>query len=209
MIPVVEQLQAATAGDDAYWWALALGACFGGNATLDRRRRQRRRRRHGRARRPADRLRGVPQGRACRSRSSRMLHRHRLHRRAVLYEPARTVTDPLLRERRCCTQRDTVGDATRAAARHRPAGAAGGRRARAASPASSASASSSAALFPGYLKELKYAGFVTRTLDDALEKRHECRDEPVEQLHEHRARRRRHATSPTPRSPRSSSTTAC
>jgi Na+/H+ antiporter NhaD/arsenite permease-like protein len=34
MVPVVEQLQAGNAGDDAYWWALALGACFGGNATL-------------------------------------------------------------------------------------------------------------------------------------------------------------------------------
>jgi Na+/H+ antiporter NhaD/arsenite permease-like protein len=34
MIPVVEQLQAGNTGDDAYWWALALGACFGGNATL-------------------------------------------------------------------------------------------------------------------------------------------------------------------------------
>jgi Na+/H+ antiporter NhaD/arsenite permease-like protein len=35
MIPVVEELQAGQgAGDDAYWWALALGACFGGNATL-------------------------------------------------------------------------------------------------------------------------------------------------------------------------------
>jgi Na+/H+ antiporter NhaD/arsenite permease-like protein len=36
MIPVVKELQAAagTSGDDAYWWALALGACFGGNATL-------------------------------------------------------------------------------------------------------------------------------------------------------------------------------
>jgi Na+/H+ antiporter NhaD/arsenite permease-like protein len=33
MIPVVESLQ-ADSGDDAYWWALALGACFGGNATL-------------------------------------------------------------------------------------------------------------------------------------------------------------------------------
>ena len=33
MIPVVESLQ-GDAGDDAYWWALALGACFGGNATL-------------------------------------------------------------------------------------------------------------------------------------------------------------------------------
>jgi Na+/H+ antiporter NhaD/arsenite permease-like protein len=34
MIPVVEQLQEGNNGDDAYWWALALGACFGGNATL-------------------------------------------------------------------------------------------------------------------------------------------------------------------------------
>jgi Na+/H+ antiporter NhaD/arsenite permease-like protein len=33
MIPVVEELQAGS-GDDAYWWALSLGACFGGNATL-------------------------------------------------------------------------------------------------------------------------------------------------------------------------------
>ena len=33
MIPVVEQLQ-GDGGDDAYWWALAIGACFGGNATL-------------------------------------------------------------------------------------------------------------------------------------------------------------------------------
>jgi Na+/H+ antiporter NhaD/arsenite permease-like protein len=34
MIPVVEQLQTGNDGDNAYWWALALGACFGGNATL-------------------------------------------------------------------------------------------------------------------------------------------------------------------------------
>jgi len=34
MIPVVEQLQPEGGGDDAYWWALALGACFGGNATI-------------------------------------------------------------------------------------------------------------------------------------------------------------------------------
>jgi Na+/H+ antiporter NhaD/arsenite permease-like protein len=32
MIPVVEQLGGAE--HDSYWWALALGACFGGNATL-------------------------------------------------------------------------------------------------------------------------------------------------------------------------------
>ncbi len=36
MVPVVKDLQQAAhaGGDDAYWWALALGACFGGNATL-------------------------------------------------------------------------------------------------------------------------------------------------------------------------------
>lgn len=36
MIPVVKELQeaAGASGDDSYWWALALGACFGGNATM-------------------------------------------------------------------------------------------------------------------------------------------------------------------------------
>jgi Na+/H+ antiporter NhaD/arsenite permease-like protein len=33
MIPVVESLQ-GDGFDDAAWWALALGACFGGNATI-------------------------------------------------------------------------------------------------------------------------------------------------------------------------------
>jgi Na+/H+ antiporter NhaD/arsenite permease-like protein len=33
MLPVVDQLQ-GPAMDDAYWWALSLGACFGGNATI-------------------------------------------------------------------------------------------------------------------------------------------------------------------------------
>ena len=33
MIPVVEELR-GDSGDNSYWWALALGACFGGNATL-------------------------------------------------------------------------------------------------------------------------------------------------------------------------------
>ena len=35
MVPVVQELQreAGAKGDDAYWWSLALGACFGGNAT--------------------------------------------------------------------------------------------------------------------------------------------------------------------------------
>jgi CBS domain-containing protein len=36
-----------------------------------------------------------------------------------------------------------------------------------------------AALFPGYLRELSYAGFVPRSLEDALIKRRECRGEPV------------------------------
>jgi Na+/H+ antiporter NhaD/arsenite permease-like protein len=36
MIPVVEELKTAAGegGDNAYWWALSLGACFGGNATI-------------------------------------------------------------------------------------------------------------------------------------------------------------------------------
>jgi Na+/H+ antiporter NhaD/arsenite permease-like protein len=34
MVPVVEQLRDGDGGGDAHWWALALGACFGGNATL-------------------------------------------------------------------------------------------------------------------------------------------------------------------------------
>jgi CBS domain-containing protein len=37
------------------------------------------------------------------------------------------------------------------------------------------------ALFPGYLKELRYAGFVPRALEDALQKRAGCRAEPVRQ----------------------------
>jgi Na+/H+ antiporter NhaD/arsenite permease-like protein len=34
MIPVVDELQAGQEFDDTNWWALALGACFGGNATI-------------------------------------------------------------------------------------------------------------------------------------------------------------------------------
>ena len=36
------------------------------------------------------------------------------------------------------------------------------------------------AVFPGYLKELKHAGFVRRSLDEALEKREECRTETID-----------------------------
>lgn len=34
MIPVVDKLQAGEPFDAAHWWALSLGACFGGNATM-------------------------------------------------------------------------------------------------------------------------------------------------------------------------------
>ncbi len=36
-----------------------------------------------------------------------------------------------------------------------------------------------AALFPGYVKQLKYAAFVPHSLDDTIEKRSTCRAEPV------------------------------
>ncbi|MGH2846765.1 MAG: CBS domain-containing protein [Thermoleophilaceae bacterium] len=36
-----------------------------------------------------------------------------------------------------------------------------------------------AALFPGYVGELRFAGFVSKGLDDALEKRAACAGEPV------------------------------
>ena len=36
-----------------------------------------------------------------------------------------------------------------------------------------------AALFPGYVKELPYAGFVPHALDDSLAKRAECAAEPI------------------------------
>jgi Na+/H+ antiporter NhaD/arsenite permease-like protein len=34
MIPVVDTLASGHDGDQAYWWALSLGACFGGNLTI-------------------------------------------------------------------------------------------------------------------------------------------------------------------------------
>ena len=35
------------------------------------------------------------------------------------------------------------------------------------------------AVFPGYLEQLKYAGMIKRDLEDALEKRQECRHDEV------------------------------
>lgn len=36
-----------------------------------------------------------------------------------------------------------------------------------------------AAVFPGYLGELKYAGFVSKAIDEQLDRRAECRFDPV------------------------------
>ena len=90
----------------------------------------------------------------------------------------RTVTDPLLREAPTLRAGDTVADAARAVLesdlpalpvvdeRDRLFGIFGERE-------------FLAAVFPGYLKELKHAGFVKRSLEDALEKRSSCRTEAV------------------------------
>src|SRR5919109_4125732 len=105
-------------------------------------------------------------------------HRHRLHQRQVPAMSPRSVTDPLLREAPLIRASDTVGDATRAVLdsglpalpvvdeQARLVGIFGERE-------------FLGAVFPAYLKELKYAGFVKRSLEDALEKRRECRVEAV------------------------------
>jgi CBS domain-containing protein len=90
----------------------------------------------------------------------------------------RTVTDPLLQEAPVIHAADDVATAVRAVLNsHLPAlpvvdenekllGIFGERE-------------FLGAVFPGYLKELKYAGFVKRSLEAALEKRRECRTDPV------------------------------
>ena len=90
----------------------------------------------------------------------------------------RTVTDPLLRDSPILQATDTVADATRAVLdsdlpalpvideQQRLLGIFGERE-------------FLGAVFPGYLKELKYAGFVKRSLEAALEKRSSCSAEEV------------------------------
>jgi CBS domain-containing protein len=89
----------------------------------------------------------------------------------------RTFTDPLLRETPVVRAGDTVAEAVRAVLDSglpalpvvdddRLLGIFGERE-------------FLGAVFPGYLKELKYAGFVKRSLEDALEKRSNSRNEPV------------------------------
>jgi CBS domain-containing protein len=91
----------------------------------------------------------------------------------------RSVSDSLLRETPVVRESDTVAEGTRAVLdsglpalpvvddRERLVGIFGERE-------------FLGAVFPGYLKELKYAGFVKRSLEDALEKRRECQAEPLE-----------------------------
>jgi CBS domain-containing protein len=90
----------------------------------------------------------------------------------------REVSEPLVREAPALRDTDTVVDATRALleselpalpvldGRGRLAGIFGERE-------------YLGAVFPGYVRELKSAGFVRRSLDEALEKREECRSEPI------------------------------
>jgi CBS domain-containing protein len=89
----------------------------------------------------------------------------------------RRLTDPLLRETPVLDAQDTVAAATQSlldtdlpalpvVERERLLGIFGERE-------------FLGAVFPGYLRELKYAGFVKRSLEDALEKRADARDEPV------------------------------
>jgi CBS-domain-containing membrane protein len=90
----------------------------------------------------------------------------------------RAVSDPLLRDAHVLRANDPVGEAVRhvldsglpalpVADEHRRFCGIFGER------------EFMEALFPGYLKQLKYAGFVPRTLEDALEKRSSCRADPV------------------------------
>ncbi len=97
MIPVVEQLQQGNNGDDAYWWALALGACFGGNATIIAAAANVAASGHGRARRPADRVRPVPQSRAA-GHPGVHASRHRLHRSALPLMNPRQIAGELVKE---------------------------------------------------------------------------------------------------------------
>ena len=90
----------------------------------------------------------------------------------------RQVSEPLLRDAPSLHEDDTVVEATRALLdselpalpvvdeRERLVGIFGERE-------------FLGAVFPGYVKELRHAGFVRRSLDEALEKRDECRLEPV------------------------------
>jgi CBS domain-containing protein len=90
----------------------------------------------------------------------------------------RPVSDPLLREAPVLNAGDRVGEAVRrlvdSGLPALPVAGAGGRLC-----GIFGEREFMGALFPGYLKELKYAGFVPRSLEHALEKRSTCRNEAV------------------------------
>ena len=127
MIPVVEQLQEGSGGDDAYWWALSLGACFGGNATII-----------------AAAANVAAAGMAARAgrpigfvpflkiglpvTAVSLDPGHRLHRREVPVSPS-TLTDPLLREVPILAASDPL-ERRRAACRRQRAASASRRRGR-------------------------------------------------------------------------------
>ena len=90
----------------------------------------------------------------------------------------RTVPDPLVRDSPVLASSDTVGDAVRRVLDSRLPGlpvADGGDRL----CGIFGEREFFGALFPGYLRELKSAGFVPRSLESALEKRAACRNESV------------------------------
>jgi CBS domain-containing protein len=89
----------------------------------------------------------------------------------------RPITDPLLRDAPVLSVDDTVADAVRAMLESGlPAlPVAEGRRFR----GIFGEREFFEAIFPGYLRELKYAGFVPRSLESALEKRSDAATEAV------------------------------
>ena len=90
----------------------------------------------------------------------------------------RSMSEPLLRDAHVLRERDPVGDAVRRLVESRlPALPVVGSDERYAGIFGEREFME--ALFPGYLKELKYAGFVPRSLEAALEKRSSCRSDAV------------------------------
>ena len=188
MIPVVEQLQSGNAGDDAYWWALALGACFGGNATLIAAAANvAAAGMAARAGRPIGFLAFLRVGLPVTSRLADPCHR--LHRHSVRLMNQRRIADPLIRDAPALGRDDRIELAVRAVLDSglpalpvldgdgRLCGVFGERE-------------FFGALFPGYLQQLGYAGFVPRAHRRLA--RQTCRlpARTRRRVHDHRPRRR-------------------
>ncbi len=176
MLPVVDEL----GGDeeDAYWWALSLGACFGGNLTIVAAAANvAASGMAARAGRPIGFLTFMKVGAPVTAVSLVLATGYVLLRYAMTM---RTISDSVMREVEPLAVDDTVETAVRRLleldvpalpavdARGRYAGIFGERE-------------FLSALFPGYLRELKGSAFLSRAIDDALEKRETCRAESVGQ----------------------------